>query len=246
MNGFIPVDNWDEALEIIDRSRRAADQVTEKWQWEDIVPGCYIVRIAQGLVIFSEIEHDYAEPNMQGFVFGAHYSTVCPLGELGDVHRFCHHQGTVRERQGQKLGRRDQLQVRGALSPPSLFTIVNSSRNVWAPPCGHSAPSRFIGTYYARFQQRSMCEHLNLSLVVHEEGVCDFDKVKREFKGKADPTGFFYNTRGFCKDCQIEFTPKEIMFLTGLPKSRVVKSRTYTKFDVRCSGICETCVEFLC
>ncbi len=87
MNGFIPVDNWDEALEIIDRSRRAADQVTEKWQWEDIVPGCYIVRVAHGLVIFSEIEHDYAEPNMQGFVFGAHYSVACPLGELGDVHR---------------------------------------------------------------------------------------------------------------------------------------------------------------
>ena len=35
----------------------------------------------------SEIEHDYCEPNMQGFVFGAHYSVVCPLGELGDVHR---------------------------------------------------------------------------------------------------------------------------------------------------------------
>ena len=87
MTDFIPVDNWDEALEIIDKHRRAADQATEKWQWEDIVPGCYVVRIAHGLVIFSEIEHDYCEPNMQGFVFGAHYSIVCPLGELGDVHR---------------------------------------------------------------------------------------------------------------------------------------------------------------
>ncbi|MHA2057862.1 MAG: hypothetical protein ACW979_09565 [Candidatus Thorarchaeota archaeon] len=45
------------------------------------------VRFAHGLTIFSEIEHDYAEPNMQGFVFGAHYSLACPLGELGDVHR---------------------------------------------------------------------------------------------------------------------------------------------------------------
>ncbi len=52
-----------------------------------VVPGCFIVRRAHGLLIFSEIEHDYAEPNMQGFVFGAHYSVACPLGELGDVHR---------------------------------------------------------------------------------------------------------------------------------------------------------------
>lgn len=29
---------------VFDRSRRAADQATEKWQWEDIVPGCHIVR----------------------------------------------------------------------------------------------------------------------------------------------------------------------------------------------------------
>ena len=51
------------------------------------VCGCYVVRIAHGLPIFSEIEHDYSEPNMQGFVYGAHYSQACPLGELGDVHR---------------------------------------------------------------------------------------------------------------------------------------------------------------
>lgn len=87
MTDFIPVDSWDEALEIIDKHRRAVDQATEKWQWEDIMPGCYIVRVSHGLVIFSEIEHDYCEPNMQGFVFGAHYSIACPLGELGDVHR---------------------------------------------------------------------------------------------------------------------------------------------------------------
>lgn len=24
---------------------------------------------------------------MQGYVFGAHYSVACPLGELGDIHR---------------------------------------------------------------------------------------------------------------------------------------------------------------
>lgn len=46
-----------------------------------------MVRVAHRRPIFSEIEHDYYEPNMQGFVFGPHYSIVCPLGELGDVHR---------------------------------------------------------------------------------------------------------------------------------------------------------------
>ncbi len=87
MSHFESFDNWEEVLEALDRGRRAADQVTQKWQWDEVVLGCYIVRVAHGLVIFSEIEHDYAEPNMQGFVFGAHYSSVCPLGELGDVHR---------------------------------------------------------------------------------------------------------------------------------------------------------------
>ncbi len=47
---FTPVDNWDETLEIVERSRRASDQVTERWQWENIVPGCYIVRRAHGLL----------------------------------------------------------------------------------------------------------------------------------------------------------------------------------------------------
>lgn len=32
MTDFTPVDSWDKALEIIDRNRRAADQVTKKWQ----------------------------------------------------------------------------------------------------------------------------------------------------------------------------------------------------------------------
>ncbi|MHA2026641.1 MAG: hypothetical protein ACW98U_12145, partial [Candidatus Thorarchaeota archaeon] len=84
---FEAFDSWEEALEAIDSGRRAADQVTEKWQWEDIVPGCYVVRVAHGIPIFSEIEHDYKEVNMQGYVFGAHYSVACPLGELGDIHR---------------------------------------------------------------------------------------------------------------------------------------------------------------
>ena len=87
MTDFIPVDSWDEALELMDKHRRAADQATKKWQWEDVNPGTYVVRMAYGFPIFSEIEEDYCEPNMQGYVFGKHYSIACPLGEKGDVHR---------------------------------------------------------------------------------------------------------------------------------------------------------------
>ncbi|MFX1484357.1 MAG: hypothetical protein ACFFCP_14340 [Promethearchaeota archaeon] len=43
--------------------------------------------MAHGLAIFSEIEHDFAEVNMQGYVFGTHYSVACPFGDLGDIHR---------------------------------------------------------------------------------------------------------------------------------------------------------------
>ena len=87
-----------------------------------------------------------------------------------------------------------------------------------------------------------MREFAHINAMTIEEAVF----FLREFKGKADPTGFFYITRGFCKDCQTEFSLKEIMFLTGLPKSRMMKSGSYTKSSVRCSSICETCVEFLC
>jgi hypothetical protein len=45
------------------------------------------VRMVYGFPIFSEILEDYCELNMQDFVFGKHYSIVCPLGEKGDVHR---------------------------------------------------------------------------------------------------------------------------------------------------------------
>ena len=38
-------------------------------------------------MIFTEILEDYKEVDIQGFVFGKHYSIVCPQGELGDAHR---------------------------------------------------------------------------------------------------------------------------------------------------------------
>jgi len=84
---FTPVDSWDEALELMDRRRQEVDQETLKWQWELLNPGTYAIRIAHGLLIFSEIKEDYKEVGMEGFVFGKHYSIVCPMGESGDAHR---------------------------------------------------------------------------------------------------------------------------------------------------------------
>ncbi|TFG98947.1 hypothetical protein E4H12_04470 [Candidatus Thorarchaeota archaeon] len=84
---FTPVDSWDEAMEILDRQKREADQHTLNWQWELITPGSFAIRIADGLLIFSEILEDYKEVGMQGFVYGKHYSIACVQGEIGDAHR---------------------------------------------------------------------------------------------------------------------------------------------------------------
>ncbi|MHA2025915.1 MAG: hypothetical protein ACW98U_08430 [Candidatus Thorarchaeota archaeon] len=35
---------------------------------------------------YVDIQHE-KKKNLQGFVFGAHYSVACPMGELGDIHR---------------------------------------------------------------------------------------------------------------------------------------------------------------
>ncbi len=84
---FTPVDSWEEAEEIMDRQRLDAAQATLNWQWELINPGTFAIRIAHGLLIFSEILEDYKEVGMQGFIFGKHYSIACTQGELGDAHR---------------------------------------------------------------------------------------------------------------------------------------------------------------
>ncbi len=84
---YTPVDSWEEAEEIMDRQKRDAAQDTLNWQWELINPGTFAIRIANGLLIFTEILEDYKEVGMQGFIFGKHYSIVCSQGELGDAHR---------------------------------------------------------------------------------------------------------------------------------------------------------------
>jgi len=84
---FTPVDSWEEAEEMMDQANRTANQATLNWQWELLNPGSYAIRISNGLLIFTEITHDYSEVRMQGYVYGKHYSIVCPEGESGDAHR---------------------------------------------------------------------------------------------------------------------------------------------------------------
>ncbi|MGY5854067.1 MAG: hypothetical protein RTU92_10905 [Candidatus Thorarchaeota archaeon] len=86
---FTPVEDWDEAMDIIDRQKREAAQATLEWQWKLINPGTYAIRIAGDLLIFTEVLEDYKEVDMQGFIYGKHYSIACPQGELGDTHRAC-------------------------------------------------------------------------------------------------------------------------------------------------------------
>jgi hypothetical protein len=74
-------------MEILNRQKREANQAVLNWQWDLINPGAFAIRIADGLLIFSEILEDYREVSMQGFVYGMHYSVACVQGEAGDVHR---------------------------------------------------------------------------------------------------------------------------------------------------------------
>lgn len=51
------------------------------------MPGTFVIRIADGLLIYTEVLDDYKEGDMKGFIFGKHYSVACPDGELDDAHR---------------------------------------------------------------------------------------------------------------------------------------------------------------
>jgi len=60
----------------------------DSWPSEELInPDTFAIRIADGLLIFSEILEDYKEVVMQGFVYGKHYSVTCTEGEIGDAHR---------------------------------------------------------------------------------------------------------------------------------------------------------------
>ncbi len=74
-------------MEILDRQKREVDQHMLNWQWELITPSSFVIWIADGPLIFSEILEDYIEVGMQDFIFEKHYSIACPMGESGDAHR---------------------------------------------------------------------------------------------------------------------------------------------------------------
>jgi hypothetical protein len=85
--GFRSYDNIEDALADIEGERIEADKAELDWQWELLREGTYAMRVVHGLLIFTEIEKEYTHPDMKGFVFGTHYSEVCPNGEKGDSHR---------------------------------------------------------------------------------------------------------------------------------------------------------------
>jgi len=87
MSRFTSYDSWGDALRDRDEARYDADRVVLRWQWNDLMPGTFAIRIADGLLIYPEVLDDYKEDNTKGFVFGKHYSVACPDGELGDAHR---------------------------------------------------------------------------------------------------------------------------------------------------------------
>ena len=84
---FESYENFDDALADIEGERIEVDKAVLDWQCELLRGGTYAMRIAHGLLIFTEIEEEYSHPDMKGFVFGAHYSVLCPHGEKGDAHR---------------------------------------------------------------------------------------------------------------------------------------------------------------
>lgn len=86
-------DSFEEMMDSIDKSRKAADERVESWQ-AAVKPGDFFVRMspAPGLTIYGEILDPgedaelYAEPQMKGFRPTRAYSKACPEGEMGDVH----------------------------------------------------------------------------------------------------------------------------------------------------------------
>ncbi|MCK4279482.1 MAG: hypothetical protein KAW94_02795 [Candidatus Thorarchaeota archaeon] len=87
MNRFTSYDSWEEALRDMNEAKYDADRAVLRWQWDDLMPGTFAIRIAEGLLIYTEVLDDYKEGCMKGFVFSKHYSVACSDGELGDAHR---------------------------------------------------------------------------------------------------------------------------------------------------------------
>ena len=87
MSRFTSYDSWEDALRDMNKTRYDADRAVLRWRWDDLIPGTFVIRIADGLLIYTEVLDDYGEDHRRRFVFGKHYSVACPNGKLGHVYR---------------------------------------------------------------------------------------------------------------------------------------------------------------
>lgn len=77
---------------MIEKNQEAEEKAEARiYPWQaDLEPGQFAVRYRAGIPIFSEIlpyPDDVSEHHKKNYVFTRSYSSVCPDGELGDVHR---------------------------------------------------------------------------------------------------------------------------------------------------------------
>ena len=99
--GFESFDSFEDMQKAEERAQKSAAERTMDWQMNLVKPGSYVLRMAHGLLLFSEIldpvetacEEDkeyviksYAQEHMKYYRFGKHYSVACGEGEMGDVH----------------------------------------------------------------------------------------------------------------------------------------------------------------
>jgi hypothetical protein len=70
MSRFTSYDCWDDALRDMEKARYDADRAILRWQWDDLMPGTFAIRIADGLLIYTEVLDDYKEA-----IWSHHHST---------------------------------------------------------------------------------------------------------------------------------------------------------------------------
>jgi len=77
-------DTWEEAQQEIARARRSADTRVKPWQ-SKVTVGDFVLTIAEGEPVFSEVLETYSEPEMMHYRF-CRASSVWVEAELGDIH----------------------------------------------------------------------------------------------------------------------------------------------------------------
>jgi len=75
----------EEMQEDLERTMRKADTWVKPFQAK-ITVGQYVLSVAEGEPVWSEILETYNEPRMQHYRFARAFSVFVPEGELGDIH----------------------------------------------------------------------------------------------------------------------------------------------------------------